>query len=236
MNIIIYYINLKHRIDRKDRLLNELNNINIPIERIDAIDKKNLNKDDLIKNKYISDNTTLRLGQIACILSHKKAWEYFLNSNYDYAIFLEDDVVINKKYFELYFDKILNELNNIDFDWLYLGRNNLQFKNFYKGKNINKYFYQPDHLGVGCHSYLLSKNGARIKINYYNKLKGNIYLTNHPLDLMESNKHLIKHYLNKDIKILSILPDKYYNNDIIIESFSNEFLFYPINISDSDTS
>lgn len=235
MSIIIYYINLDHREDRKNKLLNELKEINIPIQRINAINKNDLSKNELIKKKYISENTTLRLGQIACILSHKKAWKTFLDSKYDYAIFLEDDVIINKEYF-IQFNNIINELNNINFDILYLGRNNLQFKGFYKGEIINKYFYKPENIGLGFHSYILSRKGAILKLEYYNKLKGNIFLTNHPLDLMESNKYLFIHYLNKNIDILSILPIKYYNEDIIIESFSTEFLFYPNNINDSDTS
>tara|TARA_B100001121_G_C18699031_1_gene626465 strand:- start:1070 stop:1780 length:711 start_codon:yes stop_codon:yes gene_type:complete len=236
MNIIIYYINLDRRNDRNEKIIKELELItDIPIKRISAIDKNELNRNKLIEEKYITDKTSLRLGQIACILSHMKVWEEFLNSNYDYCIILEDDVKINKKYFNEHFYNILNELNNINFDWLYLGRNNLQFKNFYKGKMINKYFYIPQAYGYGTHSYILSRDGAKLKFDYYNTLKNNTFFTNHPLDFLESNKYLIKHFLNKEIKILSILPIKDYNSDKIIEKFSDEFLFYPINVNDSDT-
>ena len=55
-------------------------------------------------------------------------------NKYDYCIILEDDVKINKEYFKESFCKILNDLNNIEFDWLYLGRNNLCIPNFYRGK------------------------------------------------------------------------------------------------------
>lgn len=237
MSIVIYYINLNKRTDRYKNIIEELSIIkNINIERIEAIDKDTLDRNELIKNKFITEDSHLRNGQIACIFSHKKAWETFLKSNYDYAIFLEDDVVINKEYFELYFEKIINELNNINFDWLYLGRNNLSYKSFYKGKLHNKYFYNPIDMGIGAHSYILTKRGAEIKIEYYNKLKGKSFFTNHPLDLMESTQSLIDYYLNKKFVILSILPLQNYNSDIIKESFSREFLFYPKNINDSDTS
>jgi len=236
MNIIIYYINLKKREDRNIKMLEELKLIkDIPIKRINAVDKDDLNRKKLIEDKYITNKTELRLGQIACILSHMKTWKEFINSDYDYCIILEDDIKINKKYFNQSFYNILNELDNIDFDWLYLGRNNLQFKDFYKGKMINKYFYIPKVYGYGTHSYILSKRGAKLKLDYYNTLKNNTYLTNHPLDVLESNKHLIKHFLKKEIKILSILPIKDYNSNKIIEKFSDEFLFFPIDINDSDT-
>jgi hypothetical protein len=91
-------------------------------------------------------------------------------------------------------------------------------------------------MGIGAHSYILTRRGAEIKIEYYNKLKGKSFFTNHPLDLMESTQSLIDYYLNKKFVILSILPLQNYNSDIIKESFSREFLFYPKNINDSDTS
>ena len=194
MNIIIYYINLKKREDRNNKILKELELIkDIPIKRINAIDKDDLNREKLIKEKYINDKSTLRMGQIACILSHMKTWEEFINSDYDYCIILEDDI------------------------------------------KINKYFYIPISYGCGTHSYILSKRGAKLKLDYYNTLKNNSYLTNHPLDVLESNKYLIKYFLNKEIKILSILPIKDYNSNKIIEKFSDEFLFFPIDINDSDT-
>lgn len=242
MNIIIYYINLKKRSDRNDILLKELEflkelNLNIDIKRINAVDKDELDRDKLIEDKYINDNITLKMGQIACILSHKKTWKEFIKSKYDYCIILEDDIKINKEYFKESFSKILDDLNNIEFDWLYLGRNNLCIPNFYKGKEIREHFYQPISTSYGTHSYILSKQGAEKKIKYYEYIKGNTILTNHPLDLMYENMYLMNHYMNIEFKCLSILPFGGLNKYKYIEySESREFIFYQRNISDSDTS
>lgn len=244
MNIIIYYINLKKRSDRNDILLKELEYLkeldyikDINIQRIDAVDKDDLDREKLIEDKYINDKTTLRMGQIACILSHKKTWKEFIKSKYDYCIILEDDVKINKEYFKESFYKILNDLNNIKFDWLYLGRNNLCIPNFYRGKKIRDNFYLPISTGYGAHSYILSKQGANKKIKYYEYIKGNTILTNHPLDLMYENIHLMNHYMNIKFKCLSILPfgglDKYKDKKY---SESQEFMFHQRNITDTDTS
>jgi GR25 family glycosyltransferase involved in LPS biosynthesis len=238
MNIIIYYINLDRRNDRNDRIIQELKLINnIPIKRISAIDKNDLDMNKLIEEKYINEKTSLRLGQIACIFSHIKVWEEFLNSNYDYCIILEDDIKINKKYFNEKFFLILNEFNNIDCDWLYLGRNNLNHENFYKGDIINKFFYKPLTYGYGAHSYVLSKKGARKQLDYYKFKKNGYFFTNHPLDLIQEHNHLMKHFCKDYLKCLSILPyggfDKYSN---IKSSLSQEFLFHQKDISDTDTS
>lgn len=74
---IIYYINLHHRTDRKEHLLNELNKMNIPIEKIHRIEAVE------IKNK----------GYLGCSKSHILALETFLQSSHENqnCLILEDD-------------------------------------------------------------------------------------------------------------------------------------------------
>lgn len=243
-NIKCYYINLKRRPDRNKIITNifkELNNLNIislDIDRVEAIDGKKLNRNKLIQDKYIVNINSLRLGQIACIMSHIKAWKKFMNSTNDYAIFIEDDIRINMPYFNRDFAKILKLLPKLDFDWLYLGRNNLQFNNFYKGEIIENLFYKPETFGTGAHAYILSKPGCIKLLLYYNTIKTNAYFNNHPLDAMDSIIILMKKFLNIEFNILSVLPfDKnLINSNIIKESFSKEFLIYPYDTNDSDTS
>jgi len=240
-NIICYYINLKRRPDRNKKMkdtLQLLNTYNINFERIDAIDCYTLKREKLIKKKYIVNINSLRLGQIACIMSHIKAWKAFIKSSNQYAIFFEDDIRFNIPYFNQEFENMIKELPNIDFDWLYLGRNNLQFNNFYKGKIINLLFYQPETYGTGAHAYILSRSGCTKLLVYYNTIKDGSYYNNHPLDAMDSIIHLMKNYLNIKFNILSVLPFEktLVNTDKIKESFSKEFIVYPYDTNDSDTS
>ncbi len=72
---VVYYINLDHRTDRKEALLENLKEYGIPerkIQRIDAV----LNKEN---------------GALGCTLSHIKTYETFMKSNYKTCIILEDD-------------------------------------------------------------------------------------------------------------------------------------------------
>lgn len=231
---IIYYINLSERKDRNNKMLSLLNKYFKNYKRIDAINYKDLDINDLIRKKYINTDYTLTTGQIACIFSHIKVWEKFISSGYKYCIILEDDVKINEKYYNERFNKIMNTIDDIKFDMLYFGRNNLMYTDFYKGPKINDYIYEPIHPGRGFHSYLLSIDGAQKLSNYYSIYKKGLKFVNFPLDTMEIIKNLYKQQFKNEIKVLSIYPD---TTKIIKDksNFSQEFLFYPNNISDSDT-
>lgn len=74
-DIIIYYINLDHREDRKQQFLQQMNNVGIDpnkIVRIPAVYRKGQ-------------------GDIGCSFSHIKTMETFLQSEYENCIVFEDD-------------------------------------------------------------------------------------------------------------------------------------------------
>ena len=80
----VYYINLDHRLDRKESFLAEMRNLEIPeskIERISAI-------------------YTEGFGILGCGLSHKKALETFYQSGEPHCIIFEDDfqLTLNKEF------------------------------------------------------------------------------------------------------------------------------------------
>jgi hypothetical protein len=102
---IIYYINLDHREDRKKEFINWVSEskFNGVVERIPAILKKNK-------------------GYIGCTMSHIKALETFLNSNYETCIIYEDDYqpIDIENYWDN-IDKLSRE--NIKFDIILLSFN-----------------------------------------------------------------------------------------------------------------
>ena len=71
----VYYINLDHRLDRKESIEKELDKLGVPAEkrvRIPGIYNKNF-------------------GILGCGLSHKKALETFVASNHKTCLLFEDD-------------------------------------------------------------------------------------------------------------------------------------------------
>jgi hypothetical protein len=108
-NIIIYYINLDHREDRKKDFLHQMNKIGIDankIIRIPAVYKKGQ-------------------GDIGCSLSHIKTMEMFMQSEYENCIVFEDDFEFMhdtnfiKNAFRMFFD------NKIDYDVCMLSANEI---------------------------------------------------------------------------------------------------------------
>ena len=87
---IIYIINLDTAVERKKSVEQELLKTNIPFQFISAVDKTSLNKFKYKeKNKY---KKKLNPAEIGCYLSHIKVKKQFLESTYDFAIILEDDI------------------------------------------------------------------------------------------------------------------------------------------------
>lgn len=71
----IYYINLSHRVDRKEQIEAEFKKLSIPVEKIERIDAI----------------YTKGFGILGCALSHIKVLEIFLESKYKNCLVLEDD-------------------------------------------------------------------------------------------------------------------------------------------------
>ena len=108
-------ISLQRRTDRKKEFYkNNLTNYQF----IKAIDYKRLNN--FIVDENFRDpfkNRPVLKSEVACFLSHKKAWEECLKLN-EPVIILEDDVVINDKWDEEYYKDLIDKYN-----FIYLQKN-----------------------------------------------------------------------------------------------------------------
>lgn len=250
-NIICYYINLDRRKDRLEKMEPIIDYLKpyFSCERYQAVDAKKLKMQEYVKKEILPPNPRFegkpfRRGHLACMLSHLNCWKKFLTTKYKYLLILEDDVVINKKYFKVIFPNIMNNINKIKFDWLYLGRQSLGYRKFYNGKQIEKYFYKPEYYGTGNHSYILSREGAKNIVKYLEKKKRyftiNYQFPSWPMDRWDQHEKFYKKIMRKELRILSIIPENYdkkknYSHDKPIHSKSIDFLFYARNFQDSDT-
>jgi GR25 family glycosyltransferase involved in LPS biosynthesis len=108
-NIVIYYINLDHREDRKQQFLEQMEKAGIDpnkITRISAVYKK-------------------KEGDIGCSMSHVKTMETFLQSDYEHCIVFEDDFEFVhdanfiKNAFRQFFD------SNVDYDVCMISANEI---------------------------------------------------------------------------------------------------------------
>lgn len=175
-NIPIYVVNLKERIELTERLKKTL-------EYFGVLDKTfflNTTTFDLLPHseREFWDNicsdrlnySSLQLS-VGCLSSNFRIWEKIRDSENDYGLVFEEDVLFKENF--------LNEFNNIqipeDFDILFIGGNFLQFKDFNAEVKelsiLDKGVYIPDFKNKDCFTtegYILSKKGAKKLIDYIN--------------------------------------------------------------------
>ena len=96
----IFVINLKKDEDRKKHIINELKKQEIiNYEIINAIDGNKLNHQEIMLNTFGNKmsknpwNTKMSPSQIGCALSHIKIYQKFIETEYKFALILEDDAV-----------------------------------------------------------------------------------------------------------------------------------------------
>jgi GR25 family glycosyltransferase involved in LPS biosynthesis len=106
-----YVINLAHSQARYNYIAPKVAALNLPWQRLDAVYGAELSqeqRDNIIdlENYHIIVRSDPSPGTIGCSLSHIKAWQQFLLSNYEYALIFEDDVTFEPELLA----KILEEL------------------------------------------------------------------------------------------------------------------------------
>lgn len=92
----IYLINLDRSPDRLAWFMKENAPFADRVERIQAIDGRDLSPEEI--EKYRSRRgrkTILGVGDIACALSHNLAWQRFVDSKAPWAFFAEDDLLLS---------------------------------------------------------------------------------------------------------------------------------------------
>ena len=116
---IIYWINLDRSVDRRDKMIDMLKHIPVKNERIIATDGKNISHEKLLSNFNRSNNEATIDEYSAllysCTLSHLTAINIFSNTNYKYALILEDDATL--EYVDYWDKKISDIMKEAPNDW-----------------------------------------------------------------------------------------------------------------------
>lgn len=167
----IYYINLNHRTDRKNKLESQLAEQGLLnyAHRYPAKTPADI-------NIPIKGNRKLKGPEIACYMSHMNTYETFLNNSIkDYALILEDDTMFTDSNWVTKIEQYLQELKecNVNFDVLYLLRYNFGHSRFWLGPSMTRSgkIYKPQEIGGGTSMLLITKPGARKLINYKNYIE-----------------------------------------------------------------
>lgn len=173
----IYVLNLPHRKDRRQKIRQTLDFNGITKYEFlkNTVDGRDLSFDWLLEENIMSpiqiDHLGISaIGTFGCALSHYNAWIELANSEYDNAVFFEDDIYESKSLDKLY-NIIQIELPLIkDWDILFLGR--MSDKNY--GTLVTDNIIKPETVWIcpepkpwGTHSYVLTKKAAQFLVNDY---------------------------------------------------------------------
>lgn len=169
-NIDFYVITLDKSI-RKKNIIEETKKNKLKLNIIEGINWKNINQDNLLKNKIIDiifyDNNNKRDKEIGCYLSHFKIYNIIKDNNKinNYSIILEDDFNLLSKDITNDINKILQNMVNTNFDIIFLGNTFDNIGNKYK-ENI--YHIDKNKETIGCFAYLINNSSINKIINQVN--------------------------------------------------------------------
>ena len=160
----IYLINLARSTKRLEYVRPNIEALNLPWQRIEAVDGKMLSEEKISsildsKQYIIYQGSYPNRGTLGCSLSHIKAWQKFLGTNDSYAIIMEDDITFQP--FKL--KKVLQELASMPDVWdivnLELSHNGLPLRLRHLPENdLSIYLTEVTHAGA----YLLNRKAAHI--------------------------------------------------------------------------
>lgn len=122
----VYVVSLKEDTEKQKEISSKLNLFNIKFSFIEAIRGSDLNK------KFVSSLNFLPIsmrkgrtptnGEIGCSLSHIHIYKKLLHLRQDWAIILEDDVILDENFRDFYFTlcNYIKIEDHLDCRWIYL--------------------------------------------------------------------------------------------------------------------
>ncbi len=99
MKSALFVINLDRSPQRLAATRTQAEALGLALERVPAVDGTKLTEAEL-QHHYCADrnrrdyHSQLSAGEIGCYLSHRRAWQLILERDLDYAVILEDDVIL----------------------------------------------------------------------------------------------------------------------------------------------
>lgn len=125
----IFYINLDHRIDRKESMESQFEKLGIVAERFSAVNLTKEQNDDMVKRgcRFYDDSRPEYAPRIkSCTISHLTVLLRSKIMAYENVLILEDDVVFQDNILED-LSNCINDLKQREWDFFYLGCNPLEY-------------------------------------------------------------------------------------------------------------
>jgi len=167
ISLNIFVISVKRYIDRHDSVNSQMKELGLNFEFIFSNDPENFIEKDL---DYIKHNS-LTIGATSCVLKHVNAWKKFANSDSEFALILEDDVIFRKNFLQN-LEKTITLLHEIEPSFLVFlgGADNKLNKKFFESNTLNLIEF-PISTTEG---YIIDQNSAHLRLDWllrHNKIQ-----------------------------------------------------------------
>uniref|UniRef100_A0A673W2N3 Collagen beta(1-O)galactosyltransferase 2b n=1 Tax=Salmo trutta TaxID=8032 RepID=A0A673W2N3_SALTR len=208
----IFLINLKRRLDRRQRMLSTMTSLGLQATLTDAVDGKALNTSQLqalgiemipgYKDPY--SGRVLTRGEIGCFLSHHSTW---VQRGLSKVLVLEDDVRFEPR-FKRRMMTIMEEVEKAQLDWdlIYVGRKRMQVHQPERSVEGVNNLVEADY-SYWTLGYALSAQGARklLAAQAFSKMLPvdeflPVMFNKHP------NSDFMSHFEPRDLKAFSVEP------------------------------
>lgn len=94
-----YVINLDRKPERLEHFTSQAERLGIIFQRIAAVDGNNAEVQSSFRYlERTSKDVALGLYEFACLQSHRKAWNIFVESGDDFGLIFEDDIVLSEQF------------------------------------------------------------------------------------------------------------------------------------------
>ncbi|KAK6309070.1 hypothetical protein J4Q44_G00205330 [Coregonus suidteri] len=209
----IFLINLKRRLDRRQRMLSTMASLGLQATLTDAVDGKALNTSQLqtlgiemipgYKDPY--SGRVLTRGEIGCFLSHHSTWVQMAERGLSKV--LEDDVRFEPR-FKRRMMTIMEEVEKAQLDWdlIYVGRKRMQVRQPERSVEGVNNLVEADY-SYWTLGYALSAQGAKklLAAQAFSKMLPvdeflPVMFNKHP------NSDFMSHFEPRDLKAFSVEP------------------------------
>ena len=198
MNLpIIYVINMKKDIDKRNYMQKKLKNMKVVYKLIDAVGGDFLT-DEFVNSHYSKSKTVENIGrelsrrEIGCAISHISIYKEMVEKDIEKAVILEDDIDFDQNIFK---NIIENEDLPKNWECIMLGHHNSRSRKieaasslwYKKSAYLNFQFIRFIEHAYGAYGYIISSVGAK-------KLLKHLSLIDKPIDHYMGNSEIINLY------------------------------------------
>lgn len=162
-------INLARHQDRLAWFMDNARQVNLPVERIDAVDVH----DESVRSQFddfMQIESALSRAEAACFLSHRKVWERLVSSQERYLAVFEDDVHLSQDISQLLIPNLIPEgvgLIKLEYPLQRVSYVQNRYATF-SGRNLHRLLTNA----YGSAGYIISRDCARYALEVtkiYNK-------------------------------------------------------------------